>query len=80
MNVESLQCAAAGGDLVQEPTCSRTSPSNIPNATKTKASPGGEAFQDKAAGGDLLQIATGGGRSNSAKRKTPTVSGEGVSG
>jgi hypothetical protein len=38
----------------------------------------GEGFRDKAAGGDLLRVATG--DRNRAQRNTPTVAGEGVSG
>ena len=50
------------------------------SAIKTKASPGGEAFLDKAPGGDLLRVATYGRHSKTQQRKTPTVSGEGCSG
>ena len=52
----------------------------ISNVIKTKASPGGEAFLDKAPGGDLLRVAIFDRNSNAKQRKTPTVSGEGCSG
>ena len=66
---------ARGGNLLWVAICDRHRNSDVPNATKTKASPTGEAFLDKAPGGDLLQPAIY--DRSSTQRKTPTICGEG---